>query len=261
MKPERPHYARPEDAPAHLATRGALLRDGLEPVHAAVATTTTADGARELLYERAGAEPRVAPTVNPAPRARTAATPERAPITAFKFNPEVAAQVRRWLEVEDALILDTETTGGGAHAEVLEIGIVDASGRTVFETLVRPDAKVSPGARRVHRISDAMLRDAPRWAEIDEALRETLRGRLVLAYNVAFDQRMVEQTRRIHGFAASLHARWACAARAYAGVRRVRLTGLERAAALEGVLRGAQAHRAVGDARLTLEVLRAVSRE
>jgi DNA polymerase III epsilon subunit-like protein len=248
-----------EDAPAHLATRNALLRDGLEPIHAAVATTVAPSGARELLYERATAQARVAPTVNPATRARTRAEPDASSLK--KFNAEAAERVRRWLEVEDALILDTETTGGGPRAEVLEVGIVDASGRTVFETLVRPDAKVSPGARRVHRISDAMLRDAPRWAEVDEALRELLRGRLVLAYNVAFDRRMLEQTRALHGFRTPLLARWECAARGYAGVRRVRLTGLERAAKLEGVLRGVQPHRAVGDARLTLEVLRVAIRD
>ena len=71
--------------------------------------------------------------------------------------------------------LDTETTGTGPNAELVEICIVDHDGAILLDTLVKPRGKIEAGARNVHGISDSLLSDAPSWQDIwpqvDEALQ------------------------------------------------------------------------------------------
>ena len=90
--------------------------------------------------------------------------------------------------------LDTETTGTGPTDEVIEIGIVDEDGKVLFESLVRPVAKVTPDARRMHGISDEMLGTAPRWMVVWPKVEAVLAGRTVCIYNADFDLRMLQQT-------------------------------------------------------------------
>ncbi len=44
----------------------------------------------------------------------------------------------------DVLYLDTETTGLGSQAEIVEIAVVDGAGRTVLNRLVRPTSPIPP---------------------------------------------------------------------------------------------------------------------
>lgn len=90
--------------------------------------------------------------------------------------------------------MDTETTGTGPTDEVIEIGIVEEDGKVLFESLVRPLGKVSPEARRMHRISDEMLVNAPRWMAVWLKVEAVLAGRTVCIYNSDFDTRLIQQT-------------------------------------------------------------------
>jgi DNA polymerase III subunit epsilon len=88
-------------------------------------------------------------------------------------------------------VIDLETTGlrSAWHDRVAEIGIVqlDAAGTVQQEwsTLVNPDRDL--GAQRVHGITGAQARRAPRFAQIAGDVVELLRGRVVVAHNLAFD--------------------------------------------------------------------------
>ena len=100
---------------------------------------------------------------------------------------------RAWLETRP-LYMDTETTGTGPTDEVIEVGIVDADGLELFQSLVKPVGKVAPDARRIHGISDEMLVSAPRWFNVWPKVEAVIAGHTVCAYNADFDLRMLKQT-------------------------------------------------------------------
>lgn len=154
----------------------------------------------------------------------------------------------------DVLFLDTETTGLGHDAEVVEIAVLDSHGTPLLDTLVRPQRPIPREATAIHRISDAMVVNAPTWPDVYTELLGLLRTRPhVVVYNAAFDRRIIQQTNRQHAIAAPT-ARWHCVMlqyAAFAGQRNPR-TGdyrwhsLERATAAVGVPQ--PSHRARGDA-------------
>ncbi|MCY4410095.1 MAG: 3'-5' exonuclease, partial [Caldilineaceae bacterium] len=76
--------------------------------------------------------------------------------------PNAAARARAILD-ERPLFFDTETTGLNSSAEIVEVGIVDAEGNTLLESLVRPIRRIPSDAVAVHGISNAMVRNAPTW--------------------------------------------------------------------------------------------------
>jgi len=87
-------------------------------------------------------------------------------------------------------VIDMETTGLDPNVDrVVEIAVVrtDSHGVVVDEwtTLVNPGRPV--GARSVHGITAADVRDAPRFAQVVGALNARLSGRAVVAHNAPFD--------------------------------------------------------------------------
>lgn len=180
-----------------------------------------------------------------------------------------AATARRWLE-QDALFLDTETTGLHAGAEIVEITLIDITGAPVLDTLVRPERPIPAALTRIHGIDNAMVAGAPRWPEIHERLLEVIEGRLVVIYNADFDLRMLAQVANQHAlswpgimFRNDGQTRLEndtvahCAMREYA-----RFWGekqkLGNAAQQQGIT-VVGAHRALADCRMTLGVVRAMA--
>lgn len=89
----------------------------------------------------------------------------------------------------NCLILDTETTSFNGY--VVQVGMVNASGKVLIDSLVNPLAPIEAGALAVHGISPAHVKDAPTFAAIHTYLAKTLPGRKVLVYNVKFDTRIL----------------------------------------------------------------------
>lgn len=97
--------------------------------------------------------------------------------------------------------LDTETTGTHAGARVIEIAVVtfrpDGVRDGEFSTLLRGDGSVgSVGAQRVHGISTNDLIGAPDFAEVWVRVQPMLSGRVLVAHNAPFDQRMIDHELR-----------------------------------------------------------------
>ena len=111
---------------------------------------------------------------------------------------EAIQQAKEYLE-RKPVYLDTETTGIGPNAEIIEICIVDHDGAILLDALVKPRGKIEPGARNVHGISDSMLSDAPGWQELWPQVDEALRGRHAGIYNQDFDLRMMRQSHQRNG--------------------------------------------------------------
>ena len=88
-------------------------------------------------------------------------------------------------------VLDLETTGlyPKTGARIVEIGVVflDAAGSTVsrWETLVDPER--DPGPTEIHGVTSAMLERAPTFAAIAGNLASSLEGRVLVAHNAKFD--------------------------------------------------------------------------
>jgi DNA polymerase-3 subunit epsilon len=108
---------------------------------------------------------------------------------------ERAAQWARALLACDGLIvLDTETTGMGPTDQIVQLAIIDRTGTTLLDTLVKPTCPIGRDAYFVHRITDAVVADAPPFAEIAPQLCALLASRRLAIYNADFDIRLLRQS-------------------------------------------------------------------
>ena len=185
----------------------------------------------------------------------------------------IASQWKGLLDRRDVLILDTETTGVGKRSEVLDIALINTCGQVVYSDPVLPQGRIPGSASAVHGLTRARLRamSAEPWAEHHAAVERCLTGgRVLLAYNLDFDLRLLDQTAERHGFG-NIHlptaTRLRCLMLDYAEWRGVphpwrkgewKWHRLTEAAGYEGVA-SVQSHRALDDAKLTLAVMRAVA--
>jgi DNA polymerase III subunit epsilon len=156
------------------------------------------------------------------------------------------------------LFLDTETTTDDEQAEVVEVAVVADDGIVLLESLVRPQSPIAPSARAVHGLGIEQLVGAPSMAAVWPYLLQLLGGRTVVAYNVAFDRRVLQQSATRYGLP-PLDAEWVCLMEAYALLTgRSRVISLS-AASRENGIAPQEAHRAVADARATLALLAAMA--
>ena len=160
-------------------------------------------------------------------------------------------------------VLDTETTGLGRQDEIVQIGIVDKEGEMIMDKLIKPTIPIPLGASKVHGIYDSDVEDAPNFKDIYTELSKLLAGQEIIAYNMTFDRRMLKQS------GAEYELNWGkCAMIQYAQYRGQRRKGwrsykwhrLGNAVAQEG-LQVKDAHNALGDARMTLALIRKMAEE
>lgn len=173
-------------------------------------------------------------------------------------------KVQQWAREMFALpnfyVLDTETTGFGKADEIVQIGIIDKHGETVLNTLVKPTIPVPLGAYEVHGIRDEMLQDAPTFADVYALLSMKIAGSHVVAYNMDFDWRMVQQNCTLYKLPLVRTGKRHCAMKHYAAYRGVRgrkgykWHKLSTAAAYEKI-EVVDAHSALGDVRMTLKLM------
>ena len=92
----------------------------------------------------------------------------------------------------DYVVLDIETTGLYAGKDrIIEIAAVkigaDDKILDEFHTMVNPGMRIPPATIQVHGITDDMVADAPRIAEVMPQLADFCRGYVVCAHNASFD--------------------------------------------------------------------------
>lgn len=93
----------------------------------------------------------------------------------------------------DYVVLDTETTGLGSTAEIVEISILD--GRTnniLLDTLVKPSVPIPADASNIHGIFDADVANSPTWEDIYPLVRKCVKDQLLVIYNVGYDTRIMD---------------------------------------------------------------------
>lgn len=99
------------------------------------------------------------------------------------------------------IILDTETSGLGPDAVVLEVSAVDLCGNIVFDSLINPgDAEIDPEAAQTHGIGVDMLANAPLFTDVWVELRPLLNESELVIFNSQFDIRLLRQTAARYGF-------------------------------------------------------------
>ncbi len=90
------------------------------------------------------------------------------------------------------VFLDVETTGltpryGDRVCEVAALRSHLDLIQATFATLVNPERPISPGAAAVNGLSDRDVADAPRFAEIADALQLVLQDAVIVCHNAPFD--------------------------------------------------------------------------
>ena len=154
--------------------------------------------------------------------------------------------------------VDLETTGGHAvHNRVIEAGIVLLSGGRVideYSTLVNPGTRIPYAIQQFTGITEAMVADAPPFAEVAAELLSRLEGRLFVAHTVRFDYGFLRSEFRRLGI--RFRAPVLCTVRlSRALTPDIRGHNLDAVMQRFGIACDAR-HRALGDARVLAEFLR-----
>lgn len=91
------------------------------------------------------------------------------------------------------IVLDTETTGlepSEGH-RIIEIGCVEVINRRLtgntFHQYLQPDREIDEGAIEVHGITNEMLADKPRFADVADDLLEFIKDAELIIHNAPFD--------------------------------------------------------------------------
>jgi hypothetical protein len=85
------------------------------------------------------------------------------------------------------LFLHSKTTGAAELSEVVEIAILDSSGKPLLDELVKPKRHIRQIATDEHGLTDEMVDYAPRWAEILPRIEDLLIGKKVCVYDPALE--------------------------------------------------------------------------
>ena len=91
------------------------------------------------------------------------------------------------------LILDTETTGldpkdGHRMVEFAALEMIDRKLTGKYLHLyINPERKIDEGAARIHGITDEMVADKPKFAEVVDEIHEFITGAELIIHNAKFD--------------------------------------------------------------------------
>ena len=172
---------------------------------------------------------------------------------------DVCASARDELGELSYVVVDVETTGmrawhGDRVTEVAAVVVRDGIIQERFETLVNPERPIPRMITALTHIDAAMVRDAPRFADVCDELVRVLEGHVFVAHNVEFDWRFLS-AELVRARARRLVGRKLCtvrlARRVLPCLRSRRLDSLAR----HYDIQIADRHRAGGDAQATARVL------
>jgi len=87
-------------------------------------------------------------------------------------------------------IVDIETTGGGGTSRITEIAVFRHDGTRIvdfFHSLINPEMYIPPFITRLTGIDNEMVKDAPTFYDVQDAVRAMTRDAWFVAHNAKFD--------------------------------------------------------------------------
>jgi DNA polymerase-3 subunit epsilon len=177
------------------------------------------------------------------------------------FEAEICRVAYRIDPDQTYVVVDVETTGGRAgNDRVTEIGAIKISGGKVigeWHSLINPQRHIPAFITELTGIDDAMVADAPIFAEIADDFAAFLGDAIFVAHNVNFDYGMIsgEYRRLERRFRYPKLCTVASMRRHYPGLPSYSLKNLCR----EMGVRLDNHHRALDDARAAAELLKLVN--
>lgn len=174
---------------------------------------------------------------------------------------------------ENFVVLDTETTTWAtdkANCEVVQLGIADLDGNTLFNKRIKPhQARISLGASNVHGIYDDMLENEKHINHYLDEIREAIEGKYIIAYNAVFDEQLLENAFHHAKLEPIAVAGWECAMLKYAahnpnkGMRygRPRWWKLIEAVAQQRMTASDDAHDALVDVIMTVDLIQSMAQD
>lgn len=103
------------------------------------------------------------------------------------------------------IVLDTETTGlepGDGH-RIIEIGCVELVNRRLtgntYHQYLQPDREIDAGAIEVHGITNEMLADKPRFADVARDFLDFVSGAELIIHNAPFDVGFINHELKLLG--------------------------------------------------------------
>lgn len=157
-------------------------------------------------------------------------------------------------------IIDIETTGGSRKGnKITEIAIINFDGENIideFQTLINPEMRIPSHITRLTGINDQMVADAPKFYEVAKKIVEMTEGNIFVAHNVFFDLNFIkyEFSELGYSYLRDKLCTVRLARKFLPGHKSYSLGNLCDDLGIEISAR----HRAYGDARATVEVLRLI---
>jgi DNA polymerase III subunit epsilon len=169
---------------------------------------------------------------------------------------------RRLMELDDFLVLDTETTGLSGRDQIVQIAVINKRGEALLDALIKPTIPIPPAVSLIHGIKDEHVVNAPSFPDVFAAFSKLLDGRPLVIYNASFDVRMLQQDMALWKLP-EIQLPCECAMKAYSryygeqrkGGRSFTWKSLKFACETEGIER-VHAHWAINDCRMTLALVR-----
>ncbi|EMM6971633.1 Lar family restriction alleviation protein [Enterobacter hormaechei] len=111
----------------------------------------------------------------------------------------LAMIIHKWLK-SDYVVIDTETTGLGEDAEIIEIAVINMRGEILLDTLVKPTQPIPPEVTEINHITNEMVANAPAWRDVFPKVLAIISHHKWLAWHSGFDARMLQQSCLRTGF-------------------------------------------------------------
>lgn len=205
-------------------------------------------------------------TKKPQTEAQKKATKKLALIAKTRSNLYQTSKEVDHILTKDCVFLDTETTGLGDKDQIISIAICNKNGETLINEVVKPTVKINEKASEVHGFYEKDLINKPLWSEIEEKIKSTLKGKIVIIFNEEFDYQMLVNNNN----AFNLSIKWinllntVCAmdiaAKAYGATNRYGSISLADATDRAGIEFQGEAHTALGDTLTTLKLLNKIAK-
>lgn len=179
------------------------------------------------------------------------------------FKVEIGAVTWNVDPDQEYVVVDLETTGGSSRwNRITEIGAVRVCGGKIRETwtsLINPERKIAKAVVKLTGITDEMVADAPKFAEVADQFRAFVGDAVFVAHRVKFDYGFLraEYQRLGQDFRCATFCTVVASRRIFPGLKSYGLANLTR----EFGIKLESHHRALCDAQATAGILQRINEE